>query len=57
MCRAFGDNGRLDDTYLKDLLSPYDADHSALSDANKLRESAFSCRKGVLVYGFEYDSR
>jgi hypothetical protein len=57
MCRAFGDNGRLDDSYLKDLLSPYDADHSALSDAKKLRESTFGCRKGLLVYGFEYDSR
>ncbi len=44
MARAFGDNGKLDDTYLKDLLSPYERDHSALSDATKLLE--FDCRRG-----------
>jgi hypothetical protein len=47
MARAFGDNGKLDDTYLKDLLSPYESDHSALSDATKLRESGFACRKAI----------
>jgi hypothetical protein len=57
MARAFGDNGKLDDTYLKDLLSPYESDHSALSDAQKLRESEFACRKAILVYGFEYSGR
>ena len=45
MARAFGDNGKLDDTYLKDLLSPYPADHSALGDASKLRASDFRCRR------------
>jgi hypothetical protein len=57
MARAFGDNGKLDDTYLKDLLSPYESDHSALSDAQKLRVSEFTCRKAILVYGFEYSGR
>jgi hypothetical protein len=57
MARAFGDNGKLDDTYVKDILSPYDADHSALSDSNKLRSSRFDCRKAVLVYGFAYSGR
>jgi hypothetical protein len=57
MARAFGDNGKLDDTYLKDLLSPYESDHSALSDARKLRESGFDCRKAILVYGYEYPGR
>jgi hypothetical protein len=55
MARAFGDNGRLDDTYLKDLLSPYERDHSALSDATKLLE--FDCRRAILIYGFEYPTR
>jgi hypothetical protein len=57
MARAFGDNGKPDDTYLKDLLSPYPQDHSALSDAAKLRGSRFGMRKAVLVYGFEYERR
>ena len=39
MARAFGDNGKLDDTYVKDLLSPYASDHSALMDIAKLRAS------------------
>jgi hypothetical protein len=57
MARAFGDNGKLDDTYVKDILSPYDSDHSALSDAKKLRSSGFACRKAILIYGFEYSGR
>jgi hypothetical protein len=57
MARAFGDNGKPDDTYLKDLLSPYAQDHSALSDATKLRASRFQCRKAVMVYGFDDDKR
>ena len=57
MARAFGDNAKLDGTYLKDLLSPYSQDHSALGDAVKLADSAFTCRKAVLVYGFDYKER
>ena len=57
MARAYGDNGRLDDTWLKDLLSPYAADHSALMDVAKLRASGFTCRKAILVYGFDYPDR
>jgi hypothetical protein len=57
MARAFGDNGKLDDTYVKDVLSPYQADHSALSDVTKLRGSGFQCRKAILVYGFGYSGR
>lgn len=57
MARAFGDNGKPDDTYLKDLLSPYAQDHSALTDAAKLRASRFNCRKAVLVYGFDHERR
>jgi hypothetical protein len=57
MARAYGDNGKPDDTWIKDLLSPYPDDHSALTDAHKLRDSAFSCRRAVLVYGFDYESK
>lgn len=57
MARAYGDNGRLDDTYLKDLLSPYPADHSVVGDAVRLAESGFTSRKAVLVYGFDYPDR
>ncbi len=57
MARAFGDNGKLDDTYLKDLLSPYPADHSALADSIRLRQSGFPCRRAVLVYGLDYSTR
>lgn len=57
MARAYGDNGKLDDTWLKDLLSPYQEDHSALGDAGKLRTSGFECRRAILVYGFDYPPR
>jgi hypothetical protein len=57
MIRAYGDNGKPDDNYVKDILSPYPADHSALSDAAKLRFSTLQCRKAVLLYGFEYPDR
>jgi len=57
MARAFGDNGKLDDTYLKDLLSPYPSDHSALGDSIRLRQSRFTCRKAVVIYGFDYATR
>jgi hypothetical protein len=57
MARAFGDNGKLDDTYVKDILSPYESDHSALSDVKKLRSSSFGRQKAILIYGFAYSGR
>src|SRR5262249_5190596 len=57
MARFYGDNGKPDDTAIKDLLSPYESDRSALSDCLKLARSGFSCRKGLLVYGFEMAER
>ena len=57
MARAYGDNGKLDDTYLKDLLSPYESDRSALTDAAKLARSGFAYRKAILIYGFDYPTR
>jgi hypothetical protein len=53
MGRFRGDNGKPDDTGIKDLISPFREDRSALSDAVKLAESGFSPRKAVLVYGFD----
>jgi hypothetical protein len=56
MARFFGDNGKPDDTAIKDLLSPYDHHRSALTDCRKLRGSGFDCRRAILVYGFEHAS-
>lgn len=57
MARFRGDNGKPDDTALKDLLSPYASDRSALTDCEKLAQSGFACRKALMVYGFEYEDR
>jgi len=57
MRRFRGDNGKPDDTGIKDLLSPFRADRSALSDALKLAESSFAPRKAVVVYGFDDEER
>jgi hypothetical protein len=57
MARFRGDNGKPDDTALKDLLSPYSGDRSALTDCQKLAESGFPCRKALMVYGFDYEDR
>ncbi|MBD0328571.1 MAG: hypothetical protein ICV64_00485 [Thermoleophilia bacterium] len=46
-----------DDTSLKDLLSPYDTDRSALTDAGKLAHRGFDCRTAILIYGFDYADR
>jgi hypothetical protein len=53
MARFVGDNGRPDDMAIKDLLSPYPADRSAVTDCKKLAESAFDCPKAIVIYGFE----
>jgi hypothetical protein len=42
---------------IKDILSPFRADRSALSDAVKLAESGFPFRKAVLIYGFDDQDR
>ncbi|HTP53108.1 MAG TPA: hypothetical protein VMK42_20640 [Anaeromyxobacteraceae bacterium] len=54
MARFFGDNGKPDDTSLKDLLSPFDLHRSALTDAQKLAASTLPGRRAVLIYGFTY---
>lgn len=57
MGRFRGDNGKPDDTGIKDLISPFRADRSALIDVVKLAESKFASRKAVLVYGFDDPER
>lgn len=57
MGRFRGDNGRPDDTAIKDLISPFRADRSALADGVKLASSGFPCEKAVLVYGFDDSER
>jgi hypothetical protein len=53
MGRFRGDNGKPDDTGIKDLISPFRSDRSAFADGVKLAESGFQARKAVLVYGFD----
>jgi len=57
MARFRGDNGKPDDTAVKDLLSPYASDRSALTDCEKLANSGFRCQTALLVYGFDYPDR
>jgi hypothetical protein len=57
MARFRGDNGKPDDTSLKDLLSPYEKDRSALTDCRKLAAAGFDCSTAVLIYGFDYEDR
>jgi hypothetical protein len=57
MARFRGDNGKPDDTAIKDLLSPYPSDRSALTDTLKLATSGFTCRKAMMIYGFDYPDR
>jgi hypothetical protein len=50
------DNGTREDySPVAKILSPYPDDHSALTDVQKLAASAFAARKGVLIFGYDYD--
>jgi hypothetical protein len=57
MARFRGDNGKPDDTAIKDILSPYESDRSALADCTKLATAQFTCRKAITIYGFDYPDR
>jgi hypothetical protein len=57
MARLRGDNGKPDDTSIKDILSPYESDRSALADCTKLTHANFPCRKAIVIYGFDYPDR
>ncbi|HWQ03351.1 MAG TPA: hypothetical protein VNL38_02630, partial [Candidatus Nitrosotenuis sp.] len=52
MARFSGDNGKPDDTSVKDILSPFENDRSAISDCIKLSKCKFEGRKAILIYGF-----
>jgi hypothetical protein len=56
MARFFGDNGKPDDTGIKDILSPFRADRSAVADAVKLTRAS-SAGAAVLIYGFDAPDR
>jgi len=49
-----GDNGKLDDYLVKQILSPYREHRSALMDCEKLVRSDLGKRKAILMYGFDY---
>ena len=57
MARPNGDNGKPDDTSIKDILSPYESDRSAVSDAMKLATTTLAPRKAIVIYGFECPRR
>ena len=52
MARLLGDNGKPDDTAIKDVLSPFDSDRSAVADCRKLISSSPDTGKALLIYGF-----
>jgi hypothetical protein len=53
MFRPNGDNGKPDDTAVKDMLSPFASDRSAVSDCGKLAASAIAPHRAMLIYGFD----
>jgi len=55
--RPAGDNGKVNDANLNHLLSPYEADRSALTDCRKLRRSGFDGRRFVLVIAYDWPAR
>jgi hypothetical protein len=57
MARFRGDNGKPDDTAVKDILSPYESDRSALTDATKLATAGFPAHTAIVIYGFDYPDR
>src|SRR5262249_48565535 len=57
MARFYGDNNKPDDTSLKDLLSPFDVDRSALTDGAKLARTDGPERRAMVVYGFDAPGR
>jgi hypothetical protein len=57
MARFYGDNNKPDDTSLKDLLSPFEVDRSAVTDCAKLVGAAGPERKAIVIYGFDAPGR
>jgi hypothetical protein len=57
MARVYGDNNQPDDTGVKDILSPFAVDRSALGDCIKLLTLGQDARRVVLIYGFDAPQR
>jgi hypothetical protein len=57
MARFYGDNNKPDDTSLKDILSPFGVDRSAVTDCEKLARSGSPERKAIVIYGFDAPGR
>jgi hypothetical protein len=55
MLRVMRDNGTVEPPAVLHVLSPYPADHSAVTDCPKLLGSGFECRKGIVIFGYDYD--
>lgn len=55
--RALRNNGTPADDCIKQLLSPYSEDRSALSDSEKVLGFTASEHHGLLVYGYDYPAR
>ena len=53
MWRPNGDNGKPDDTAIKDIVSLFAVDRGALSDCVKLAKSSIVPRRAILIYGFD----
>jgi len=53
MARPNHSVGTPDPAAVKDILSPFAADRSALSDCRKMAESDIAPRKAILIYGFD----
>ena len=54
LVRPFYDNGTEDQYWVKNLLYPYAGHESAAGDAVKVRDSAFTTKTAVLIFGFEH---
>jgi hypothetical protein len=52
--RLIGDNGKPNDNMLMHILSPYPQHRSAVTDCQKLLQSGFRGRLGILIYGYEH---
>ena len=54
LIRPFGDNGEEAEQWSENVLHPYDGSKSSIGDGLKLRDSSFSERKGLVVFGYEH---
>ena len=52
--RKMRNNGVHEEFLVNHILSPYEADHSFLTDTKKLLESGFDGKKAVVMYGYDY---